>query len=94
MKSFKTTVLAITLLAAAGAANAQFAGQYVTDGAFGPIASVTTKQSKVELQMASAAERAMNKADSTSVAAKPSTTKSAEANRDVPSFFKQLDSAR
>jgi hypothetical protein len=94
MKSFKTTVLAITLLAAAGAASAQIAGQYESDGAFGPIASATTKQSKVELQMVSAAERAMNKADSKSVAAKPAMTKSADANRDATSFSSQVDSAR
>jgi hypothetical protein len=94
MKSFKNTLLAITLLAAAGAANAQFAGQYESDGAFGPIASVTTKQSKVELQMASAVERAMNSADSKTVAAKPAVTKSSDANRDATSFFKQVDTAR
>jgi hypothetical protein len=58
MKTTKTLLVATLFATGATLANAQ----YVSDGAFGPIAQ-TTPRTAIEKQMASPTERAMNKAD-------------------------------
>lgn len=90
MKTTQSLLIATLFAAGATLANAQ----YVTDGAFGPIAQLTPRTS-VDKQMASPAERAMNKADAQSTAMKkeaaPAVKASGETRRDA---FGQVDTAR
>jgi hypothetical protein len=91
MKNFKSTLAVAIFATSAAFANAQ----YVSDGPFGPIAQFDAQRSTVEKQMASPAERAMNKADGTATKkadAKVEMKKSSDdARKDA---FKQVDTAR
>jgi hypothetical protein len=90
MKTANKLFLATLVAVATTAANAQF----VTDGAFGPIAQATPRTA-VEKQIASPTERAMNKADTQTVATKKETVTAVkapvESRRDA---FGQVDTAR
>jgi hypothetical protein len=97
MKTTQKLLLATLFAAAATLANAQQAGQYVSDGPFGPLAQVTTQKSAVDRAMASPAGRAMDKADNKATTSKPSTSAQqvpVAPARATASFFTQLDSAR
>jgi hypothetical protein len=89
MKHIKLILVTSVFAMGASFANAQ----YVSDGAFGPIAQATPK-SAVEKQMASPAERAMNKADAMPKSQAKTTMATRTANDARKDAFKQADTAR
>ncbi len=93
MKSVNRILVTLLVASAAAAANAQYAGQYVTDGPFGPIASAEApaKRGKADAQMMSATERAMANADRAATqAARPATAQKVDAKSTQNDFFAKI----
>lgn len=91
MKNFKS-IYAVTIFSIAGSLAS---AQYLSDGPFGPIAQIDVQRSAIEKQIASPAERAMNKADvsaTTKAGAKVEMKTSNDDSR--KDAFKQADTAR
>jgi hypothetical protein len=91
MKNFKS-IYAVTLFSIAGSIAS---AQYVSDGPFGPIAQVETQRSAIEKQMASPAERAMNKADVATTPKADAKVETKKSNNDSrKDAFNLVDTAR
>lgn len=91
MKNFKS-IYAVTLFSIAGSLAS---AQYLSDGPFGPIAQTHAQRSAIEKQMASPAERAMNKADVTTTPKADAKVETKKSNNDSrKDAFNLIDTAR